>query len=449
VKLVALAESLKIRVISKGPALKYFLLKPVQKYLSKLLGRFPAFRLTRETVSASFLNDFFSKRMSTDDEEWHSLDYQSATDLLNPELSLAVVDSLVECLEIPEDIARDFRLALTGHTIEGEPQVWGQLMGSIVSFIVLCLVNMSTVRFAYELTTKTRVSLTRVPVLVNGDDGLVRAPRAFLPIWKDVAEVAGLIPSLGKVYTHPTYVNINSTSYEWCPETRLFRLIPYVNMGLVYGYQRSTILKDSSQLADDVDERVGTIGARHRALMASCPYHLRVAVHKAYLEHNRALLELFGSIPWYVDEEWGGVGLAPVTDPAWDGDLDSPQYLFGPMPWEVAAVNDMRDYPHRFSPRHMPHDAPIQVRSTWTNLLPFRSLVGGQQYDMSEDDIGLLDVSTYYAAPSLVGRAMKSYRLPVLRANQRVWRSLKRRFDRPSVEIVPLVPPVPDIFDEI
>jgi hypothetical protein len=262
---------------------------------------------------------------------------------------------------------------------------------------------------------------------------LVRAPRAFLPVWKDVAAVAGLIPSIGKVYVHPTYLNINSTSYEWCPSTRTFRLIPYVNMGLVYGFQRSSIKKEATQLVDDVDERVGTIGARHRALMASSPYHLRVAVHKAYLEQNKAVLELFGSIPWYVSEEWGGVGLEPITDPAWDGDLDSPQYLYGPKPWEVAAVNDMRDYPHRYPMRHLPHDAPIQVRSTWTNLLPYRNVVGKSSYDLSEDDIGLLDVSAYYIAPSLVGRALKGYRLPVLRANQRTWLRLKRRFDRPSL----------------
>jgi hypothetical protein len=439
VKLVALAESLKIRVISKGPALKYFLLKPVQKYLSQMLGRFPAFRLTRETVSAKFLDSFFQKRYVSDQDVWHSLDYQSATDLLNPELSLAVVDSLVELLGIPEDIGRDFRLALTGHTIEGEPQRWGQLMGSVVSFIVLCIVNLTVIRFSYELCVGRRVPLHRLPALVNGDDGLVRAPPGFLDIWKDVAKVAGLIPSVGKVYTHPTYVNINSTSYEWSVEKRSFTPIPYVNMGLVYGYQRSTTKKDPSQLADDVDERVGTVGARHRALITSCPFHLRVPVHKAFLRLNSDLLKLFGNIPWYVEEEWGGVGLHPITDPDWDGDIDTPQYLFGPKPWEVLAREELRDHPRLHRLRHMPHDAPIQVRSTWTNLIPYRNVTGKTtSYNMSEGDIGLLDVSTYYVVPSLVARAMKSQRLPVLHANQRAWRRLQRRFDRP-LSVVPLV----------
>jgi len=340
------------------------------------------------------------------------------------------VDSLSECLEIPADIALMFRLALTGHTIEGDPQEWGQLMGSIVSFIVLCIVNMSVVRFSYELTVGRTVSLSRVPALVNGDDGLVRAPRSFLPIWKDVAAVAGLIPSLGKVYTHSTYLNINSTSYEWDPSSRYFRLIPYVNMGLVYGYQRSTIKKDLTQLVDDVDERVGTIGARHRTLIESSPSHLRVAVHKAYLKHNKDLLKLFGGIPWYVSEDYGGVGLAPILDPNWDGDIDTPRYIFGPKPWELAAVEELQLHPSRYPVRHMPHDAPIQVRSSWTKLLPFRNIAGKSSYDMSEADIGLLDVSAYYIVPSLVGRALKGKRAPVLCANQRSWQRLRRRFDQ-------------------
>jgi len=429
VKLVALAESLKIRVISKGPPLHYFLLKPVQKFLSRLLGRFQCFRLTRETVTSDYLSDFFEKHEGV----FSSLDYSSATDLINPECSEQAVRTLASSLQMPQDIESAFLAALTGHTIEGVAQKWGQLMGSIVSFVILCIVNVSVIRFSFELTVKQRVGLRRLPATVNGDDGLVRAPREFLSIWEDVAAVAGLIPSIGKVYVNETYANINSTSFELV--NGRFKLIPYVNMGLVYGFQRSSVSESGTLAADIWDSRIPSIGARHRTLIDSCPEHLRASVHRSFLKHNDSVLSHLHHLPFFIPEEFGGVGLRPILDlSTLSGDVDLIRYSFGPLDWELQAVEWLKTKGSSRMLQRLPTDAPIQVRSTWTRLIPYRNrgALSQHQYDMTEEDIGLLDVSSYYVVPTLVASQISKPGLPALRNNQKVWRLLRRKFARDS-----------------
>jgi hypothetical protein len=439
VKLVALAESLKIRVISKGPAKKYWLLKPYQKYLSRLIGRNRCFRPTRETVTEGLLNSVLvdcCKKDFVDFDAWdfHSLDYKGATDNLNPVLSNACVDELNTCLSAPEDIASDFRSSLTGHTVDGKPQAWGQLMGSVMSFVVLCIINAAVVRSSFERVTKLRRRLNQTPMVINGDDGLVRAPRDFLPIWESIARVAGLVPSLGKVYTHPTYANINSTSFTLV-DGRL-TLAPYVNMGLVFGYCRSTVETSVKDLVE-CDPRLGSIGSRHRQLISSCPRHLTASVHSQYIRHNRALLEK-ANLPWYEPEDCGGVGLSPIltyTPPLALGpsgpedDLDNYKTVYGST-WQSIASQFLRDHPGLYPIAHFPTDSPIQVRSVWERLVSFRNRRSSNCFDLSADDIGLLDVSTFYVVPSLVSVALKKDFLSVLRRNQSVWRRLARKFQR-------------------
>jgi hypothetical protein len=354
--------------------------------------------------------------------------------------------SLCSLLGVPPDLSTDFKSALTGHILDyparpsvladmdpaerSLPQRWGQLMGSVMSFVVLCIVNMAAVRRSYELTTGRRISLYRIPALVNGDDGLVRAPPAFLDIWKKYAVVGGLIPSLGKVYSHPTYANMNSTSYVWSDQESCFLHVPYVNMGLAYGMQRSA---EKSNLSDIfvVDERHASLGSRHHTLIEMCPPTLRVQVHRLFLKENHGILHALGNLPWYVPSKYGGVGLRPIEDPDWNGDIDSPQYLFGMTPWQLSAVRFLEDNPDSYHFSQLPTSVPLSVRSTWTGLIPYKNKGNStKRYDMTEDDIGLLDVSTYYLVPSLIVRTILRDPLKILRKSQKTWRALLRRFSR-------------------
>jgi len=431
VELVALPESLKVRVISKGPAMTYFVLKPVQKFLLRQLQKHRCFKLTGGPVTETFLESVFKGT----DGLFHSLDYKSATDLLNPIMSSVAVDEICDSVGMPDDLRILFHKALTGHLVEGTPQVWGQLMGSIVSFIVLCIVNMSVIRHAYERSMGLRsLSIDKIPAIVNGDDGLVRAPESFSKIWEESALVAGLVPSLGKVYTHWIYANINSTSfYHWNGN---FALIPYVNMGLLMGLTRSGgktgVVTGRGKTNDDDNPFKKSLGARHHELMKLCPVDLRLQVHESFIRHNMKSLRE-AHVPWYVPERLGGVGLKPLI--IYGGDdfddisrkyaITSTGHVCGPNRVEVAIGLSLHDKVHKqFSVGKVPALQPVRTRAIWQPSVQ-RLNSHGRRTQISESDASFLDLSTFYLVPSAVmERIGEENRNERIHTNQRVWASL-------------------------
>jgi len=433
VKLVALPEALKVRVISKGPPLTYFTLKPVQKFLHRLLRRQRAFSLIGETVTPTRLNEVFGTATGV----FHSLDYTSATDLLDPYLSGVCVDGICDSVGMPDDLRTLFHKALTGHLVEGSPQQWGQLMGSIVSFPILNIVNLAVIRHAYELTLNTRISLEDIPAVVNGDDGLVRAPPAFSKIWESVAAVAGLIPSLGKTYTDEEYCNINSTSFL-CDAQNNFTQISYVNMGLVMGLGRSGSSKVTDVAVED-NPYLKSLGSRHNALMNSCPPDMRLSVHEEFLKQNAKALRAV-RVPWYIPESMGGIGLQPLFSTVYGEDVDTPlerRYLVtssghkcGPSRVDVAIAEGLAAKRYRtISVGKIPSQQPIQARSVWQSVV--RTQWGqGRGVLLSEDDETFMDLATYYLTPSLVAKELDSEtRLSMVRRNERAWVYLSAQMD--------------------
>jgi hypothetical protein len=428
--LVALPEALKVRVISKGPPYTYFTLKPVQKFLHSQMRKLRAFSLVGETVTAKRLSEVFRDTTGM----FHSLDYQSATDLLDPAMSAAAVDGICDSVGMPEDIRKLFHKALTGHLVESVPQVWGQLMGSIVSFIVLCVVNAAVIRHAYEIAHEREFLLSEIPMLVNGDDGLVRSTERFAEIWSDVARVAGLIPSVGKVYSDDVYVNINSTSYNYINEE--FVLIPYVNMGLVMGMTRSGGKQTSTSLVDRSYENPwsSSIGSKHHALLDNCPPDKVLATHELFLKHNADTLKSF-AVPWYIPEWLGGVGLKPLIRVSYGENVDDPlvrTYLrtstghrCGPSRLDVAIAESFATRRNReFSVKKVPTSQPIQARSVWQKFVNAK-FAGRQHVVMDESDETFLDLSTYYMTPSLVAKKLEdSSVFEAVHRNKRAWSSM-------------------------
>jgi hypothetical protein len=429
VKLVALAESLKVRVISKGPALTYFVLKPIQKFLHNRLRRLKMFEYIGKPVSAESLTQLLFPRPLTLEQSqnpmlnllFHSLDYESATDLFDPAVSRRIVDRICDCIlphlspYLRDSIRTLFHLALTGHFIEGLPQVWGQLMGSIVSFIVLCLANAAVVRASYEASESVRVGLDSFPATVNGDDGLVTASPIFSEIWKSIAASAGLKPSVGKTYSHDVYANINSTSFEFIEETCSLRLIPYVNMGLVYGLKRSGGRADIVE-EDGVDsEFSSSIGAIHRQLISTCPAGREVAVHSLFMKENKERLDSV-FVPKFVPESKGGLGLASVFQIA--EDVDDIVQVAGPTPSDLHCLSLLSTLTHRgLVPCRLPGSQPILCRSLWSSIVPSSGL--------SSSDCAFMDTATFYLLPSRV-MSQKPFDHSKLRRNERAWSLLRR-----------------------
>jgi len=428
VKLVALPESLKVRVISKGPALTYFVLKPVQKFLHKHLRRLKMFQYTGKPVTAEDLTQVLFPRPLTEAQStdpmlgllFHSLDYKSATDLFDPEISRAIVDAICDCVfvKLPVHLSRVlrslFHTALTGHMVEGSPQVWGQLMGSIVSFIVLCIANAAVIRSSYEISENTVVSLESCPATANGDDGLVVASAKFAEVWRSVSASAGLKPSVGKTYSHFAYANINSTSFVWDDERFRLDHIPYVNMGLVYGLKRSGGAADVVTEDGEDTEFAASIGAIHTTLLDSCPSGMELKVHELFLQHNRTRLSTV-FVPWYVPEKMGGLGMRTVYDVS-DWDVDNVKVIAGPTLSDKRCLSLLPSLTG-LRPQKLPSSQPILCRSLWSSLL--------QSCRLSSAASGFLDTATFYLLPMSVMK-QKPFDHSRLRRNERAWALLRR-----------------------
>jgi hypothetical protein len=314
---VGLPEALKVRVISKGPPLTYFCLKPIQKFMWKVLADHPTFQLVGKPVTEEMLNSVIGAELRSG-MAFLSGDYKAATDNLRWELTEAVWEELCKVCCIPESIKELGFRALTQHIfLDGEkqlPQKAGQLMGSIISFPILCIVNATVCAWSMRLTDRPDTPLRDLPLLINGDDCAFQASKECRELWEQIADMAGLETSIGKTYWSPEFLNINSTNFITVKAPtvsvfeREFRLVPYINLGLLYGLKRSGGKVGALELDTD-------LASRQKDLLKSAEgLGISAHLHQLFLRHNRSALDTFreNRIPFYVPKQYGGVGLEPV-----------------------------------------------------------------------------------------------------------------------------------------
>lgn len=152
-------------------------------------------------------------------EVFVSGDYESATDGLSTEVSETILEEILNNCEYVPDQVRVWALASLRSEIEYSDgstvqQRRGQLMGSLLSFPLLCLYNYLAFKFFVR---------RKVPVRINGDDILFRATPAEYERWRDGIGELGLKLSAGKTFVHPRYMSVNST-YFWSHQKRVERL---------------------------------------------------------------------------------------------------------------------------------------------------------------------------------------------------------------------------------
>jgi len=268
-------EPMKVRVISKGEALPYYMCKPLQVAMHSTLREMDPFRLIGRPFSPTDLIDLAQKAEPTD--EWFSVDYSAATDGLSWKYSGAIFKKIIEDLD---DEEKYVAMSVLGphalhYPVQGRKDVIfkgmqqnGQLMGSILSFPILCLANLGvylnvTTDFQKGWTDKERLG----HVLINGDD-MVYAANPIL--WDEHTEKAGKVGlemSVGKAYRHKIYANINSTSVHydisklrndrevWLNATPW--QIDFLNAGLFYGQRKVQVLdkKENSFLRTESEAK--------------------------------------------------------------------------------------------------------------------------------------------------------------------------------------------------
>jgi hypothetical protein len=90
-----------------------------------------------------------------------------------------------------------------------------------------------------------------------------------------------------------------------------FRVVKFVNLGLLVGLKRSAGKVGLDALTNPVDG----LAARYTNLLNDCPSHLQRSVHKHFINHHRQVLR--GTrLPWFVPTWLGGVGLIGFETPS-------------------------------------------------------------------------------------------------------------------------------------
>nr|UJQ92802.1 MAG: putative RNA-dependent RNA polymerase [Narnaviridae sp.] len=237
-KVAEVLEPLKVRLITAMHALRTFVAKPLQQALWRHLRNFPPFQLIGEEISTGVIRDLLDRHKALfgledeDDLDFVSGDYSAATDGLDIRASKLILEEILTHLNPDEASLAPFMRAILYEQVLEYPawaelapvlQKNGQLMGSILSFPILCIANLFTYVASLpdkqrELVLQGRLSIHRLPVIVNGDDILFRASDAFYTRWLQSIQTVGFVPSVGKNFRHKRFFTVNSVPIEYVPD---------------------------------------------------------------------------------------------------------------------------------------------------------------------------------------------------------------------------------------
>jgi len=208
-------------------------------------------------------------------ERWfQSGDFKAATNNLNSIATATVLQSVFNPESNAFDLATDlvgphevsYRLMSESTQGHGEAkgtfiQNQGQLMGSMISFPILCAVNAAVVRRSYERWMDqrqglepgtTRVSLQCLPLLINGDDILFRGDKLLFHQWSEDCKSVGFYESVGKSYVSKEWVQINSRTFDISfsvPGMAIAtRQRAFLNFGVIEGFEKGVDPQDEPNL---------------------------------------------------------------------------------------------------------------------------------------------------------------------------------------------------------
>jgi hypothetical protein len=261
VKVHGILEPLKVRKITKGEAVPYWYCRSVQKDLHGSLQRFPQFAPTGRPIERYDIHELINREHSIESkcplgfDGWVSGDYSAATDGVDIRVTMKILEEILDQSRYSE-YAKDICRAVLGPQMLHYPKIrgkdpidpalqrTGQLMGSILSFPVLCYINIITYWMTLEEYTGHVYELGELPCIVNGDDILFRANEEFYNLWKTNIKSVGFTMSIGKNYFHKDTFLINSQMYHIAGNVTsghyTLDLVPMYNLGLLTGKAKTT-----------------------------------------------------------------------------------------------------------------------------------------------------------------------------------------------------------------
>lgn len=215
---VAIREPLKVRMITKAEA-STKALQPLQRSLFRYLRTKPQFVLTHgckwnqpeewdeklEWIYRIEKEIGKIQERSEENDLWLSGDYTAATDNFPISVTNALVQGMLT--GISHEPTRRWVLYETSPHLIKYPggvigkQTSGQLMGSLLSFPLLCFLNDFIVK---------QGGFEEGKYLINGDDVVARGSRESINRWRELAPQVGLSLSLGKNFIDSQFCTVNS-----------------------------------------------------------------------------------------------------------------------------------------------------------------------------------------------------------------------------------------------
>nr|QUS52656.1 RNA-dependent RNA polymerase [Mute swan feces associated narna-like virus 5] len=343
-EIYGILEPLKVRVISKGEAVPYYAAKELQKRLHGAMRNMDCFRLIGRPLCPTDLVDLRENPVQSGEGDllWFSIDYSSATDWLSASLSAKILGFLIE--DLPERLQELWLRVLAPHkceyppvrvdrstegsghdssrcgackkgicsgsrstvTLEPVEQTNGQLMGSPLSFPILCLANLGLyLEVCKDDGRDIREKL--LGVLANGDDMIYVAPESKWDEHVDVGRRVGLVMTPGKAYKHRTFANANSTCFHYplAREGSTPKQIDFLNAGLMLGQNK---VLDTTLDEIKVTSRSACI---NQVLKGSLPGKQKTVLSWYLKRHREDIQRECGWRNLFIDPTLGGMGVEP------------------------------------------------------------------------------------------------------------------------------------------
>jgi len=349
-------EPLKVRPVTAGPTVAYWLMRPVQKFLWRTLMRHPSFQLIGKKVGPEALEWLRSRMGTSMSFAWLSGDYSAATDNLRSVFTKETWKKICQVTKFEDRIKAIGMKCLVGHQIDyGDgtdlaEQGNGQLMGSPLSFPILCIINAALCKVAYEkedewglddsdgirdvpfsairtngegeeeLMTLWAQSapkgLRDLPILVNGDDCVMHYNERQKLEWYRITAHAGLEPSPGKCYYARDWMQINSTMF--LDTGKDFVECKYMNFSLLKGFKSKGGERRTWLDLGSAAKEFCSLGGDDKT---ECDRFLSI-----FLKRQRPLLdEAPETISWFLPPELGGLGIPYFKDDPYP--ISGPQKL--------------------------------------------------------------------------------------------------------------------------
>lgn len=329
-------EPMKVRMITKPTAGLHVRLHKIQKSLFRYLfthssGHFdligkPLDRMDIERIAMHWVSG----------DKFGSGDYTGATDNLYVDISRTITR------EIRDIIVRDTGNVMLGWNLETSlmnmeilqtktvlpkysdevdqfynwelfdfMQTNGQLMGHVVSFVILCIANYCSYHISRERHEKKKFEFgefrgTRRDVLINGDDILFLSKQEHYTCWLETIKEFGFDPSVGKNYFNDKFLQVNSelwrfdATYKRGIPLRNVVKIPFVNFGYLTNRRKMDCTKDMTmdRVGEHLSEegiigRFKNIGKIYQSLMEDLPVQIATRVSDVFKSHNKEMMRHF------------------------------------------------------------------------------------------------------------------------------------------------------------